>query len=80
MRKARHYRQPRPDYLAYLSSSRWQDRRGEAIERANFVCTDCGCYERLQVHHTNYGALGYEEFSDLEMLCAQCHSRRHCAP
>ena len=78
MRRARHYAQPRPDYLAYLSSSRWQTRRGEAIERADFVCEDCGAYERLQVHHSDYRNLGYEEASDLEVLCPHCHSRRHC--
>ena len=42
------------------------------------TCEDCGAYERLQVHHKDYRGLGYEERSDLEVLCAQCHSRRHC--
>ena len=76
-RRARHFKQPQPDYLTYLDSAKWQLRRGEAIERADFQCQDCGCWERLQVHHSDYRNLGYEEASDLEVLCPPCHVRRH---
>lgn len=76
-RNFRRHKQPRPDYLAFLSSSTWERRRGEAIERADFECQDCGCFERLQVHHTDYANLGYEEKSDLEVLCPSCHLDRH---
>lgn len=62
-------------YLAYLESSTWKIKRLEALRLASYRCQNCGgaAGPNLQVHHLNYERLGYEEQSDLVVLCKWCH-------
>jgi hypothetical protein len=65
-------------YAAYLHSSHWKKTRGLALQRAGYKCQACSTKnEILDVHHNNYERLGYEEPSDLLVLCRSCHSKVH---
>lgn len=76
--RTRHFRKSsRPEYAVYMGTQQWRCRRTEVIERQRFRCYDCGCEERLQVHHANYDHLGDEWPEDVEALCRRCHDRRH---
>lgn len=61
----------------YLPSPEWQDRRKQAIERANGRCAHCSATERLQVHHVTYRNIGNERPEDLLVLCRRCHRIEH---
>lgn len=41
------------------------------------MCEDCGQHDLLNVHHVNYRSLFDVEVDDLEILCRDCHGRRH---
>ncbi len=68
-------------YSEKLRDPRWQRRRLEILDRAEFACEECGVEgERLQVHHKAYrsGVEPWEyEDSELIALCGGCHSDRH---
>lgn len=70
-------RQARADYYrTYLGTVQWQCRRGEVIERGEFICAMCGKPGRLQVHHLSYKRVGDEHVGeDLRALCRRCHER-----
>jgi hypothetical protein len=64
-------------YKERLRDPRWQRRRLELLEKAEWACEECGATERtLEVHHTWYrkNALPWEHSdSELRVLCDQCH-------
>jgi len=60
------------EYVAYLKSSDWKERRKQFLEDVNYECEECG-EKATQVHHLNYSCLGEEEREDVEVLCKQCH-------
>lgn len=64
-------------YAEQLKDPRWQRRRLEVLNQANFECTCCGNKEKtLHVHHKIYRK-GHKvwEYPDaeLEVLCEDCH-------
>lgn len=61
------------EYLDYLKSPVWRDRRSAAMDRAKHKCAVCGEEEGLQVHHKTYERLGNEAPNDLVALCYACH-------
>jgi len=69
----------RSAYIAYLTSPQWKAKRLEALRAANYCCSDCGVKKKrgLHVHHRTYRRLGSERLSDLQVLCASCHMKRH---
>lgn len=60
------------EYVEYMKSETWQERRKELLEAANYICEECGEIAN-QVHHINYDSLGDEEDDDVEVLCEDCH-------
>ena len=68
------------DYSAKLKDPRWQKKRLEIMQAANFTCEDCNARNKeLQIHHCAYiKALQPWEYGiDLLMcLCPDCHKHR----
>lgn len=66
-------------YAELLRDPRWQRKRLEILERADFSCERCEEREKpLHVHHRRYAKSGKPwdvEASDLEALCETCHQR-----
>lgn len=67
-------------YADLLRDPRWQRKRLEVFERADFTCQLCGDVEtELQVHHLRYirGRRPWEyPLDDLACLCRPCHERQ----
>lgn len=60
---------------------RWQRRRLEVMQNADFSCEGCGANDKpLNVHHKLY-LRGHDpwEYNDLELmcLCEECHEQWH---
>ena len=64
-------------YPQYLKSEHWQDLRRRMLKRASFACQLCNSKGRLNVHHRTYERRGQEPYSDLIVLCENCHSKFH---
>jgi 5-methylcytosine-specific restriction endonuclease McrA len=62
-----------PQYLGYMRSQEWRNRRQRALARAGYRCQVCGGKSGLQVHHVSYANLGHEQDEDLTVLCSDCH-------
>lgn len=63
------------EYLAYLRSNEWRERRLEFLEDSNYECEECG-EDAKEVHHKHYNSIGNEERDDVEVLCSDCHENR----
>lgn len=72
---------PRLRYQDLLKDPRWQRRRLERMQQADFKCECCGKgHETLNVHHLRYvaGRMPWEyEDADLSVLCESCHELQH---
>jgi hypothetical protein len=70
-------------YSELLRDPRWQRKRLEIMERANWQCEACGdAGTTFNVHHKLYrkGAAPWEYSSDeLAALCENCHKAEHHA-
>ena len=60
----------------------WEERRQEALEKAEEQCEDCGeskdYYGFLHVHHIKFrGRGGNHKPSNLMVLCHNCHEEKH---
>lgn len=66
----------REEYLGYLRSEEWCEKRKEFLEDENYECEECG-EKAKEVHHINYGSLGDEEREDVMVLCKECHEDKH---
>lgn len=69
----------KPTYYEMLQDPRWQKKRLEVLQAADFKCGDCGAGDRtLHVHHMYYerGKKPWE-YPDvaLRSLCEDCHFR-----
>lgn len=64
-------------YSEKLRDPRWQKKRLEVLEAANWTCEECGCKTKeLHVHHIWYqqGKAPWEyPVEALAVLCATCH-------
>jgi len=67
------------DYIPYwkkLRDPRWQKKRLEIMQRANFCCESCGEEtQTLNVHHGFYDRREPWEYPDCSLwcLCEECH-------
>jgi replicative DNA helicase len=66
-------------YDQYLLTPEWQERREQALFRAQHRCQVCNNTEQLNVHHRTYERRGAEEDGDVTVLCHSCHSLYHRA-
>jgi len=72
------YRMSKQDYIDYLKSEDWRERRKELMEEANWECAKCGA-KATQLHHLNYNNLQCEVlFEDVIAVCTYCHKDLHC--
>jgi hypothetical protein len=66
-------------YSEKLRDERWQRKRQNVREKANYKCQDCGSQEKLEVHHCYY-KYGLEPWQypidSLRCLCSICHETR----
>ena len=70
-------------YREKLLDPRWQKKRLEVFDKANFACENCGADDKtLHVHHVYYDRdcepWEYED-SALIALCKDCHDVEHLA-
>lgn len=69
------------NYLEQLKHPKWQRRRLEILQRADFRCESCNADDKtLHVHHKRYraGAMAWEYGDDdLIALCEPCHQKQH---
>lgn len=68
-------------YSELLRDPRWQKKRLEALDSADFACEQCRDKTKtLNVHHRAYrkGANPWEyDLTELQVLCESCHKLRH---
>lgn len=66
-------------YAELLKDPRWQRKRLEVLNRADFTCQECSDKTKtLHVHHTYYakGRKPWEyDATELKCLCEDCHAR-----
>ena len=65
------------NYLKYISSRQWKKVRKQKISEAGGKCEECGATHRLEVHHLTYKRLCCERMEDLQVLCRDCHDKKH---
>jgi 5-methylcytosine-specific restriction endonuclease McrA len=75
-RKAREQRR-RAEYIAYLQTDAWVQRRELVIERAGGMCEGCRQAAAEQVHHLTYNHITNEFLWELVAICRDCHERFH---
>ncbi len=64
-------------YREYLQTDHWQALRKRMLKRAGYRCQLCNSEGRLHVHHRTYENRGNESYSDLIVLCPNCHAKHH---
>jgi len=65
------------EYIEYLKSEDWRERRKVLMEQCDWECSKCG-EKATELHHLNYNNLGEEELeSDVIPLCSECHKEIH---
>lgn len=68
-------------YAELLKDPRWQRKRLDVLDRADWTCQRCGCTSRtLHAHHKHYlkGRKPWDYDDDLlECLCDTCHEEVH---
>lgn len=65
-------------YKEYLQTQHWKDIRTRMMKRSNYSCSMCGNKNViLHIHHRSYKNLGNEDYSDLIVLCEDCHGKFH---
>jgi hypothetical protein len=65
------------EYISYLGSPDWKQRRERVLKRANFICEGCLEKRATVVHHLNYKSIYSEMLFDLVGLCKECHAKCH---
>jgi len=63
----------------YLYSEHWKQTKTKFLELLETsACDICGAKDvNFHVHHLDYRSLGWEEYDDLRLLCADCHLAFH---
>ena len=62
----------------YYTSPKWQRKRLEAMQYADFRCQLCNAKDmQLHVHHRPYDTFKDEPPNDLVVLCWECHEKFH---
>lgn len=78
----------KPFARKFYSSKAWQDCRNEYAKRRHYLCEDClrrGIYKPGEIvhHKIELDPITIEKpeislgFDNLELLCRDCHARRH---
>ena len=70
------YAYNRQDYLDYLKSEKWMDKKKVRFFLDKGTCQECGKkleFRQSHCHHKSYDWLYEEPMEDLETLCRYCH-------
>lgn len=67
-------------YNNYLETEHWKRFSSTARKHFGERCSCCGTKVNLEVHHNNYNCIGEETFSDVCLLCNNCHKKMHHKP
>lgn len=73
----------REEYLAYIQSPEWFEKRKCRLELDNWTCFVCELRPDdccLNAHHLTYEHIGNEPLDDLITLCIKCHEAIHKRP
>jgi hypothetical protein len=63
-------------YEQRISSAQWKLLKRNIIEQRGSRCEQCGQEGgSLALHHLHYRTVGNERLEDVELLCAECHTR-----
>lgn len=65
------------EYVAYINSIAWKQKREEAFAHHGRKCSKCPMETNLHVHHITYDNLFNEKMDDLSILCKTCHQKEH---
>lgn len=63
-------------YVKYINSAEWRE-KSRIWRMEEGKCELCGSTDRLQCHHKHYRTLGKEKRSDIQVVCYNCHCKRH---
>lgn len=64
-------------YKEYLQTKHWKMFARLAKKKAGWICNACSSGDNLNVHHLTYERRGNEKFSDVVVLCKECHEKVH---
>lgn len=64
------------DYIQYINSPEWREKRLLALERDNYICQICGVPAK-EVHHLTYEHFKNEYIFELVSLCLNCHKTKY---
>lgn len=70
------YAHNRQDYLDYLKSQQWREKKQIRFLLDKGTCQECGTkleFKESHCHHKTYRWLYEEPMEDLETLCRYCH-------
>ena len=70
------YANNRQDYLDYLDSKEWKEKKAIRFFLDKETCQECGKkleFKQSHCHHKSYNWLYEEPLEDLETLCRYCH-------
>lgn len=70
------YAYNRQDYLDYLKSEKWMDKKKVRFFLDKGTCQECGItldFKQSHCHHKSYDWLYEEPMEELETLCRYCH-------
>jgi|ERR1035437_1861282 hypothetical protein len=76
-RKLRNYKRCPKKYNVYINSSWWTKRKNKFYQSHPRICSACGSYKYITLHHMIYGKLGEELDEHLTPLCNPCHQEYH---
>ncbi len=68
------------EYLDYLETEDWKNRRTAWLEEWGYRCSFCNIpnsQTTLDIHHRTYARLGSEHMTDCVVLCRKCHNIFH---
>jgi len=60
----------------YYKSPQWKF-KSKMMRNMHPYCSMCGSTENLISHHRSYANRGHENLEDLQVLCFNCHEKRH---
>jgi 5-methylcytosine-specific restriction endonuclease McrA len=64
-------------YVAYLKTDHWRQLQQRTFAERGRQCERCDSVFRIVVHHKTYERIAREDLGDLEILCRNCHDRKH---
>lgn len=68
------------EYKSYLKSDKWKEIRSTLFKMRGKKCENCSRTKALHIHHLTYDRIFNERLDDLQILCKDCHKRKHVKP